>query len=86
MKLKRTKKLITKLVPPLLLDIYRNSQRKYGYFGIYDSWEEARKHSSGYDSDKIIEKVKDAALKVKNGEAAYERDSIVFKEILLPKP
>ncbi len=81
MQFKKIKKRITRLIPPVLLDSYRNANRKYGYFGVYNNWEEAKKNSTGYDSDLIIEKVKDSALKVKNGEVAYERDSMVFKEI-----
>lgn len=75
------KKLLRKLIPPIIFDLYRTKRRKYGYFGIYDSWEDARKHSVGYDSNIIIEKVKDSALKVKRGEAAYERDSLAFDKI-----
>jgi putative methyltransferase (TIGR04325 family) len=49
--------------------------------GDYSSWNEASKLCSGYDSDEIIDKVKIASLKVKNGEATYERDSVVFDKI-----
>jgi len=37
--------------------------------------------STGYDNDMILEKTRLALLKVKNGEAAYERDSVVFEDI-----
>lgn len=69
------------LIPPLLYSAYIESRRKYGYFGQYGSWAEAKSQCSGYDSDIIIEKVKDSALKVKNGQAAYERDSVIFGKI-----
>jgi putative methyltransferase (TIGR04325 family) len=46
--------------------------------GVYPSWEEAKRHAESWDSELIINKVKDSALKVKNGEAAYERDSVLF--------
>ena len=49
--------------------------------GDYASWEEAQKHCTGYDSSLILEKCKNALLKVKNGEAVYERDSVLFDEI-----
>lgn len=55
--------------------------RKYGYFGNYASWEAAVNNSSGYNSDLILDKVKNALLKVKNGEATYERDSVLFNKI-----
>ena len=53
---------------------------KYGYFGNYSSWQEAEKYSTGYSSDLILEKVKKSLLKVKNGEAVYERDSVLFNK------
>ena len=53
----------------------------YGWTGNYSSWEEAIRISSGYDSEAILEKVKEALLKVKQGKAAYERDSVLFEQI-----
>ena len=49
--------------------------------GDYKSWDLAQKASTGYDSNVILNKVKDSLLKVKNGQATYERDSLLFKEI-----
>jgi len=54
---------------------------KYGWHGNYSSWENAKKDSIGYDSDLILDKVKNSLLKVKNGEAIYERDSILFDKM-----
>jgi putative methyltransferase (TIGR04325 family) len=48
--------------------------------GKYESWEEAEIKSVGYDSDQIIEKCFDSLLKVKNGDAVYERDSVLFEK------
>lgn len=53
----------------------------YGWFGNFSSWENAEKECTGYDSDIILEKVKNALLKVKKGEAVYERDSVLFNHI-----
>lgn len=61
---------------PLLSKKYR-----YGWFGNYSSWEDAKKDSEGYDSDLILEKVKNSLLKVKNGDAIYERDSVLFDKV-----
>ena len=36
---------------------------------------------TGYDADEILARALDAALKVKRGEAIYERDSVVFNHI-----
>lgn len=54
---------------------------EYGFIGDFFSWEEAKQQCAGYDSEVIFEKVKNAALKVKNGEAVYERDSVLFDKI-----
>jgi putative methyltransferase (TIGR04325 family) len=50
----------------------------YGWHGNYSSWSEALEKSGGYDSEKINEKVRASASLVKNGLAAYERDSVLF--------
>jgi len=76
-------KLIT---PPLLVHLGKRlhgneSTEIYGLSGDYCSWEEAIDASTGYDSRIILEKTKAALLKVKNGESAYERDSVLFDEI-----
>jgi putative methyltransferase (TIGR04325 family) len=52
----------------------------YGWHGNYSSWDEALKKSDGYNSDTIIQKVKESALKVKNGSVNYERDSVLFED------
>lgn len=49
--------------------------------GNHASWAEAMALSSGYDKDAILKKTLASVLKVKNGEAAYERDSVVFGQI-----
>ncbi len=46
--------------------------------GNYKSWLEAENKSSGYDENSILEKVRNSVLKVKSGQAAYERDSVAF--------
>lgn len=48
------------------------------YCGDYTSWEEAQKNAVGYDCDNIFKKVADSTLKVVEGKAAYERDSVLF--------
>lgn len=51
------------------------------FSGNYSSWKEAKSNCSGYDSKLILEKCKNALLKVKNGTAVYERDSVLFDHI-----
>lgn len=76
------KKIIKKLLPPILIDIYKSIKSKpYGWQGDYSSWIEAQKDAVGYENDEILEKVKSSLLRVKNGEAVYERDSVLFDEV-----
>ncbi len=77
----KIKPVLNNLLPPFVLKIKRliTNKRNINYYnGNYSSWEAALKNSSGYDSSLILEKVKNATLKVKYGEALYERDSVLF--------
>jgi len=58
----------------------------YGWHGSYASWDDAAKKCSGYNSAAILQKVKDAASKVRDGVAHYERDSVIFDEIQYSYP
>src|SRR5271165_4714522 len=76
----KIKNLLRRLLPPFAVELLRPSP-KYGFFGPYKTWQEAQAHSKGYDDAAILVKVKDSLLKVKNGQAAYERDSVLFDHI-----
>ena len=75
------RKLLTEWFPPAMLRILRGVSGGVTWRGDYASWAEASERSTGYDSPVILEKVKAASLKVKNGEAVYERDSVLYNEI-----
>lgn len=79
---KELKKFVKDWLPPAVLALCRR-WRKMGasYNGDYASWQEALENSTGYDSDIILEKVSSALLKVKSGEAVYERDSVLFDKV-----
>lgn len=69
-------------LPPIILRALR--QRRGGgilFEGDYSTWEEAAAECTGYESESILAKVLSATLKVKRGEAVYERDSVFFNEI-----
>lgn len=51
-----------------------------GWSGSYSSWQEVQRKCSGYDNKEILEKVTKAILTVKEGKAAFERDSVVFEK------
>lgn len=75
---------LKKILPKnIKLWLYRlkHPAKKDGWFGNYPTWNDAQKECSGYENKVILEVVKNAILKVKNGEAVYERDSVLFDEI-----
>ena len=54
---------------------------RHGFSGNFSSWNEAAAMATGYQAAPILDKVKTAVLKVKRGEAVYERDSVLFNEV-----
>ncbi len=48
------------------------------FSGDYPSWQAALNAAGGYDTPAILARVRAAALKVKRGEAVFERDSVCF--------
>ena len=82
----KLKRLVENWLPPAALSLYREWKGGVSYNGNYSSWQDALTNSTGYDSDLILEKVSSALLKVKSGEAVYERDSVLFNRIEHPFP
>lgn len=64
----------------------KQKKHAYGWFGNYASWEQAAASSDGYDKLSILTKTKEALLKIKTGEAVYERDSVLFDKKIYPFP
>ena len=82
----RVKDVIKQLTPPAFIHVAKRLRGNgptgaLGLSGDYRSWDEAMATSTGYDSEVILEKTRLALLAVKNGEAGYERDSVLFDEI-----
>lgn len=78
----KVKNIIKEILPPVLLRwAIRNPLRRYGWFGDYPNWQAAQVDATGYNSEIILERVRNSLLKVKNGEAVYERDSVLFDQI-----
>ncbi len=77
------KEIFKSVVPPIVISLFRQffKGKTLNWSGNYTSWTEALKNSTGYDNNTILEECKTSLLKVKNGEKAYERDSVVFDEI-----
>jgi putative methyltransferase (TIGR04325 family) len=79
------KNIIKEFIPPIIIRVLKKHNRKNVdqaiWSGDFASWNEAKKKCTGYDTMLILDKCKNALLKVKNGEALYERDSVIFDEI-----
>lgn len=69
------------LPPPIIRAVTRFQNRAIQFEGDYTNWAEAAANCDGYNATTILSKVLDATLKVKRGEAAFERDSVAFAEI-----
>lgn len=67
-------------LPPALLRRARRVGRPRVFSGDYRSWAEARAASRGYEAPAIFEKAVAAARAVRDGRAAYERDTVRFDQ------
>ena len=73
--------LLKEMLPPAVIRLYLTYlNARYGFHGNYSSWDAARSNSHGYDHEAILAKVKDAALRVRNGGAAFEQDSVLYPQ------
>ena len=63
-----------------ILDRMFVALKRWGWKGAFDSWEAAQLQSNGYNADNILQKVLAASLRVKEGNALFERDSVLFYE------
>jgi len=80
------KNIIKYFIPPIIILLFNKLKTssllsKSIWSGDFDSWEQASSLCTGYDAGNIVEKVKSATLKVKNGEVPYERDSVLFDKV-----
>ena len=66
--------IIKKILPPFVTKYM--SGLYYGWHGNYPSWSIAKEKCTGYDSEKILARVRSSLLKVKNGTAVYERGRV----------
>jgi len=68
------------LLPPLIARPLARRFRGIRFVGDYESWAAAAREGTGYDAPNILTQVTAAARKVRDGEAAFERDGVVFQE------
>lgn len=91
----KVKTILKSFLPRVVASVFRNRRVKSTgkqsdlisnkitdlWSGNYRCWNDIKEVSDGYSSSIILEKCKSSLLKVKNGEAVYERDSVLFNEI-----
>jgi len=82
----KLKKIIKDIAPPIIFRLARKVFKKRGgmYFeGNYSSWDQAVEFlgAQGYADPSILEKTLKSTLMVKNGNAVFERDSVIFDQI-----
>ena len=69
-------------LPPIIVQSIRwRCGRSTRFEGDFATWGEAAVRCTGYSAREILAKVLAATLKVKRGEAAFERDSVLFDEV-----
>jgi putative methyltransferase (TIGR04325 family) len=76
--------LVKDFLPPAIFRLLYKiifRKRRYRLQGYFASWKEASVYSTGYDDPQIVARVLDSTLKVKRGDAVYERDSVIFNQI-----
>lgn len=83
--------LARQLLPPFLYDALRRRLRPAArepvrYTGRYASWADARRDSAGYDDPVILERTRAAMLRVRQGEAVFERDGVLLPAAEPPLP
>jgi putative methyltransferase (TIGR04325 family) len=75
----KIKSLLKDWLPPVICRwILRFRSQVIDFEKGFSTWKEAIAHSTGYESDLILSKVLDSTMKVKQGEYAFERDSVLF--------
>jgi putative methyltransferase (TIGR04325 family) len=80
----KIKSIVKNIAPPVLRRLVGAKQKKAGkliFAGNYATFEDAAADAGGYDDERIVVKVKDALLQVKNGTAKYERDAVLFDKV-----
>lgn len=74
-----TRAFVKSMLPPALLSTARRLAGVGSRFtGPMPGWDDAQRASSGYTSDAILERVQAATRAVNAGQAAFERDSVLF--------
>ena len=82
--MKRYTRILKAILPPVLVSLCRrrgSDESPYGFTGSFPTWAAAQNASRGYAAPEILESMLAAALRVKRGQAACERDTVCLPDI-----
>jgi putative methyltransferase (TIGR04325 family) len=74
----RLRKIVRRILPAAWLDPWVARKFRVRWEGDYPDWSAAKAAGEGYESEVILGHVLEAARQVRDGEAGYERDGVVF--------
>jgi putative methyltransferase (TIGR04325 family) len=81
--LMKIKYIIKQLLPPFVLDLVRklSNPNNGGFKRSFKSWNDALSNGTTYNTNEVFWKTLNAARLVRDGKAAYERDSVIFDKV-----
>jgi putative methyltransferase (TIGR04325 family) len=82
----KIKDVIKLFVPPIIGKAIGFTRKGFEFKETSLEWKEIIEEFKGYEADNILDKCKNALLKVKNGEYPYERDSVLFDTLQIFYP
>jgi putative methyltransferase (TIGR04325 family) len=80
------KSLVRDWLPPAALRLARRWTQVSSFSGDHPSWAEAKRNARGYDDPAIFEKAVAATRAVRDRQAAFERDTVLFAEPAIHGP
>ena len=84
--MRKIKDALKLFVPPIIGKVIGFHRKSFEFKETSLGWREIVKETKGYEADNILNKCKNALLKVKNGEYPYERDSVLFDTLQIFYP
>lgn len=73
-------------LPPAAMRMARSWTQHPAFSGDYATWDDARAAACGYEDPAILDKVLAASRAVRDGRAAFERDSVTFADAAIHGP
>ena len=77
------KHIIKQFLPPIIENLVRKLPNPYigGFKRGFKNWDDASSNATTYNTSEVFQKTLNAARLVRDGKAAYERDSVLFDKV-----